>query len=132
MLIFGGFYTSTQRFNDTFILRLGNYQWYQPPNQKVTGEPTNAESKIGAPEPRGNHSVTYHKGKVYVFGGHGGVNYSTKSFNDLLMLDCETFEWTPLEPSGTPPDPRGGHNAQIFGNQEFLMIFGGWNQMTQF
>jgi len=48
---------------------------------------------------------------VYIFGGHGGVGYSTKSFNDLYALDCESFEWTPIEPTGTPPDPRGGHNT---------------------
>lgn len=111
---------------------MGNFQWYQPPNQKVTGEPKNAESKIGAPEPRGNHTITHHKGKVYVFGGHGGVGYSTKAFNDLFVLDCESFEWTPLEPQGNPPDPRGGHSAQIFGDNDMLMIFGGWSQITQF
>nr|SYZ35238.1 PtDNAH9b [Paramecium tetraurelia] len=132
MLIFGGFYTSNLRFNDTFILRTTNFQWSQPPNQKVTGEPKNAESKIGAPEPRGNHSATFHKNKVYVFGGHGGVGYATKSFNDLYVLDCESFEWSQLEPSGTPPDPRGGHNSQIMGQNDLLMIFGGWNQISQF
>ena len=41
----------------------------------MTGEPKNAESKIGAPEPRGNHTATFHKNKVYVFGGHGGVGF---------------------------------------------------------
>lgn len=109
------------------MLFLANNQWVQPPNQKVTGEPKNAESKIGAPEPRGNHTATFHKNKVYIFGGHGGVGYSTKSFNDLHVLDCDTFEWTMLEPSGTPPDPRGGHSSSIMGNNDYLMIFGGWS-----
>ena len=39
-------------------------------------------------------------GRVYVFGGHGGVNYERKAFNDISYLDIETFEWTKLEPAG--------------------------------
>ena len=93
----------------------------------MTGEPKNAESKIGAPEPRGNHSVTFHKNRVFVFGGHGGVGYSRKAFNDLYVLDCDSFEWTQMEPAGTPPDCRGGHSAAIMGNNDILMIFGGWS-----
>ena len=71
MLIFGGYYSSNQRFNDTFILKtskliyfifsypyiLDNWQWSQPPNQKSGSEPKNTESKIGAPDPRANHSA---------------------------------------------------------------------------
>lgn len=117
MLIFGGYYTSKSRFNDTYILKLGGtYQWIQPPNQKSVGSPKNAESKIGAPEPRADHSCTYYNGKVYVFGGHGGIGYSRQSFNDMYVLDTETFEWQLLEPSNTPPDPRGGHVASLLAN----------------
>lgn len=93
LLIFGGFYTSNLRFNDTYILRTNNFTWIQPPNQKSGGEPKNAESKIGAPEPRGNHTCTYHKGKVFVFGGHGGIGFQRLAFNDLYILDTETYEW---------------------------------------
>jgi len=49
MLVFGGYYTSNTRFNDTFILKTSNLQWSQPPNQKSVGEPKNSWSKIGAP-----------------------------------------------------------------------------------
>jgi len=76
LLVFGGYYTSSARFNDTFILKTTNWQWVQPPNQKSQGSPKNAESKIGAPEPRGDHTATFHKNKVYVFGGSGGVGYA--------------------------------------------------------
>jgi dynein heavy chain len=48
------------------------------------------------------------------------------------MLDCDTFEWTMLEPSGNPPDARGGHSAAIMGTNDMLMIFGGWSQISQY
>ena len=51
----------------------------------------------------------FHKGKVFLFGGHGGVNYERRSFNDLYVLDTETWEWELLVPEGNPPDARGGH-----------------------
>jgi len=70
--VFGGYYTSNLRFNDVFILKTADYKWAQPPNQKSGNEPKNSESKIGAPEPRANHTANFHKGKVYIFGGHGG------------------------------------------------------------
>lgn len=75
MLVFGGSYTSNLRFNDTYILKTNSFQWSKPANQISGGEPKNAESKIGAPQPRYGHSATFYEGKVYVFGGHGGVNY---------------------------------------------------------
>ena len=75
---------------------LANWTWSQPPNQQSKGSPKNSESKIGAPEPRADCTATYHKGKVYIFGGHGGVGYQRMSFNDLYSLDVETFEWTCL------------------------------------
>ena len=69
--------------------------WSQPPNQKSGHIPKNTESKIGAPEPRANHSSVFLKNlnKVLIFGGHGGLGYSRRSFNDLYELDCENYEW---------------------------------------
>lgn len=49
MFVFGGCYTSNERYNDTFYLKLPMFQWYQPPNQKSVGPPKNAMSKIGGP-----------------------------------------------------------------------------------
>jgi len=136
MLVFGGLYSSNQRFNDTYILKIGkSYQWRQPPNQKSGQEPKNTESKIGAPEPRANHTATFVPGKksVYVFGGHGGVGYSRKAFNDVYVLDCanESFEWTKVDPSGNSPEARGGHSACLLPSNK-IFINGGWNSISQF
>jgi len=49
MFIFGGCYTSNERYNDVYYLKLPAFQWSQPPNQKSVGPPKNAMSKIGGP-----------------------------------------------------------------------------------
>lgn len=68
------------KFQVIKILNFKDNAWSQPPNQKSQGSPKNAESKIGAPEPRADTTATFHKNKVYIFGGHGGVGYSRQSF----------------------------------------------------
>jgi dynein heavy chain len=55
------------------------------------------------------------------------VGFSTKAFNDLYVLDCDTFEWSQPETSGTPPEPRGGHQAALMGANDLIMVFGGWS-----
>ena len=42
-------------------------------------------------------------------------------------MDIETFEWERKEPTGIPPDERGGHVASILANQDKLAIYGGWS-----
>ncbi len=44
--------------------------------------------------------------------------------NDLRILDNETFVWSRLRVSGTPPNPRYGHSASISGPD--IVFFGGW------
>lgn len=129
LFVFGGYYTSNLRFNDVYILKVPELQWKEPPNQKSGSEPKNTESKIGAPEPRANHSCSYHQGKVYVFGGHGGCGYQRTSFNDMYVYDCESSEWTKItEIAGSPPAPRGGHTAAVLSDEDKLLIYGGWSQ----
>lgn len=60
------------------------------------------------------------------------MGYSRQSFNDLHVLDIESFEWLRTEPGGNPPDPRGGHVASILANQDKLVIYGGWSFTSQF
>lgn len=72
------------------------------------------------------------KGKVYIFGGHGGTNYQRVSFNDLYTLDVETFEWEKKSPEGNAPEARGGHVAAQLAQQDKMVVFGGWNFQSQF
>ena len=81
------------RYNDCHILTKVNTSpnWFQPPNQIIEGPPTNSPSKIGAPDPRGNHSSTFYNGKIYIFGGHGGVDYRKIAFNDIFVIDLASY-----------------------------------------
>ena len=140
MVIFGGLFTSNLRFNDVYILTAGpnvQYTWEQPSNHPEYGhEPkSNNESKIGAPEPRANSTMTYIKetNKIYVIGGHGGINYQRKAFDDVHSLDCETWEWKKLDAQGmTKPQARGGHVAALMPNSQKIFVYGGWSSTTQF
>ena len=106
--------------------------WRQPPNQRSGGEPNNTESKIGAPDPRANHTAVYvaNLNKIFIFGGHGGVGYQRKAFNDLHCLDCESFEWKRINPKGSPPEARGGHVSGLVPNSDNIFIQGGWSNVS--
>lgn len=70
---------------------------------------------------------------MYIFGGHGGVDYKRIAFNDVYELDTENaFKWNKVETKGTPPEPRGGHIASILATKDILCVFGGWNYTSQF
>ena len=63
--------------------------------RRVGGKPSmeNKLSDIGAPTPRANCGSCVFKGKVIIFGGHGGINYERKNFNDVHTFDFETEQW---------------------------------------
>ena len=49
---------------------------------------------------------------MYVFGGYGGSGFARRDFNDVSVLDLETWEWRPVECSGEIPEPRSGHQVK--------------------
>lgn len=48
--------------------------------------------------------------------------------NDLRILDTDTYVWSRLRVSGTPPLPRYGHSCNISGPD--IVVFGGWNEKS--
>mmetsp|Transcript_19289 Transcript_19289/g.31568 ORF Transcript_19289/g.31568 Transcript_19289/m.31568 type:complete len:914 (-) Transcript_19289:355-3096(-) len=72
------------------------------------------------PEERSKHSATYIDKKIYVFGGIG----SSYFFNDLFVLDTETWNWTKLVTSGQIPSVRAGHAALAAGRK--ILVIGGF------
>ena len=90
----------------------------------------NQDSSIGAPAPRANTGATLYNNKIYIFGGHGGLNYARVAFNDLYCFDLETNTWEKIEPANNAPDGRGGHS--LFANEDKLYVYGGWNSEMQY
>ena len=48
--------------------------------------------------------------------------------NDVRVLDTETFVWSRLRVSGTPPQPRYGHSLDV--SDSDIIMFGGWTQAS--
>ena len=96
VFVFGGHASPTQRLNDCWILKIPNVNNPEVMWQRVEGDrdvPTNEQSAIGAPPPRANMGATYDNNKVYIYGGHGGLNYARIAYSDIHSFDLETETW---------------------------------------
>jgi dynein heavy chain, axonemal len=60
---------------------------------------------------RGSHSATLIGSRMYVFGGYGGTGFARKDFNDVSVLNLETWEWNHTDCKGDLPEPRSGHQV---------------------
>jgi len=134
IIMFGGFRSSSIRYNDIWILDTGNDEWSQPhigvTETKAGGEVTFKRNWPDVPSPRGAHSSVLVGSQMFVFGGYGGVGFARRDFNDVTALDLDTWEWRPIECTGEVPDARSGH--QGIAVKENLYVIGGWNSMVQF
>jgi len=126
MFVFGGHSTPTVRLNDTWFFNTKEFVWTRAKGDcKVEN---NKESAIGAPPPRANAGSCIYKNKVYIYGGHGGLNYARVCLDDIYTYDLETEKWEQIEViTGLqlPPTGRGGHS--IFIMDDKLYAYGGWN-----
>ena len=95
MFVYGGHFSPSQRLNDTWVLNAKELSWTRAKGDASIEE--NKESPIGAPPPRANAGAAYYNGKIYVYGGHGGLNYSRVSLDDLYAFDVESQTWECLE-----------------------------------
>ena len=115
IFVFGGM-DQQKRFDDCFLLTdkgTGQWRWSDP---KCSGS---------IPSARANHTATIAgpKGeeKLYVIGGYGGPGFSRVMFNDVHVMDCNTFEWTKVSCTGTLPDPRANHVTVAVRDKLFMM-----------
>lgn len=127
VFIFGGHHDPKTRLNDTWFYDVKEASWHCVGDGE---NKTNQESKIGAPQPRANSAATIYNGKIYMFGGHGGLNYARIAFNDLYCFDIATNEWSKIVPKNNPPEGRGGHS--VLANENKIYVYGGWNSEMQF
>ena len=132
ILLFGGFASSTQRYNDAWVFNTVTMEWWQPvPKSSECVDGNHMPSGWpGTPSPRGAHTATLIGKNVYVFGGYGGMGYGRRDLDDLHMLNIETWKWSKVTPKGKGPEKRSGHQATACDSS--LYVFGGWDSAKQF
>ena len=123
VFVFGGHHSPRARLNDTWYFQVKDMEWVRVGDSEDNLE--NLDSNAGAPPPRANAAACIYKGKIYIFGGHGGLNYARVAFNDLYTFDLESETWDKIIPNNTLPEGRGGHS--VFASDDKIYIYGGWN-----
>jgi len=115
VLIFGGC-DGWNYFNDAHNFTFARGAWDKV---RVTGT---------APGARSAPATVVHEPQaaMFVFGGYDG----TRSLNDLFRFDLHRSEWSHVRVSGTPPSPRGGHTAVVYGDH--MYTFGGKSGRSPF
>lgn len=130
VFIFGGHHNATTRLNDTWWYVEKDSEFRRVDKETETNM-SNLASSIGAPAPRANMASCMYKNKIYINGGHGGLGFQRTAFHDLYCFDVETETWEHLECTNEKPPPgRGGHS--LFGYEDKLYVYGGWNQEMHF
>ncbi|KAK4402271.1 Kelch domain-containing protein 3 [Sesamum angolense] len=110
LFVFGG--TDGRRpLNDLHILDTSSNTWILP---SVRGN---------GPEPREGHSAALIGKRLFIFGGCGKSVDSEIYYDDLYILNTETFSWKRVVPSGTPPSKRDSHTCSSWKNK--IIVIGG-------
>eukprot|EP00946_MAST-07B_sp_MAST-7B-sp1_P001405 g1405.t1 len=159
IVVFGGFQDNTKRLNDVWVFDTHTLKWSQPIKLRSESEMASSMSMGGksgnpTPLPRGEHAACQIKGKVYIFGGYGGPDWSRRDFNDMYALNTYSWAWelisegdqifgkkkknmdeeeeydSDFEPEIFPP-PRAAHSLSALGEDQ-LVLFGGWSSREQF
>ena len=105
ILLFGGFRSSSIRYNDVWIFDSLSNEWSQPhvgiTETKADGDVVFKRNWPDVPLPRGGHSACMvGTTQMYIFGGYGGSGFARRDFNDVTVLDIGTWEWRAVEATG--------------------------------
>ena len=111
IVIFGGNFSSSCRFNDLWTFNTVTMTWSRPIEPGCTCDSdgnhvVNTGSDPATPSPRGAHSACILGDVLYVFGGFGGVGFSRRDFNDLYGLNLEEMKWQKVISKGKAPEVR--------------------------
>lgn len=112
LLVFGGT-DGTKPLNDLYILDTSSHTWKC---QSVRGE---------GPEAREGHSATLVGRRLFVFGGCGKSSDINDEiyYNDLYVLNTETYVWKRAATIGNPPSARDSHSCSSWKNK--IVVVGG-------
>ncbi|KAK4752537.1 hypothetical protein SAY87_021335 [Trapa incisa] len=111
LFVFGGT-DGRNALKDLHILDTSSHTWISP---SIRGE---------GPEARENHSATLVGKRLFIFGGCGkSSNGDELYYNDLYILNTETFVWKKAVTTGTLPSARDSHTCSSWKNK--IIVIGG-------
>ncbi|KAK9267024.1 hypothetical protein L1049_027495 [Liquidambar formosana] len=112
LFVFGGT-DGRNPLKDLHILDTSSHTWISP---SVRGE---------GPEAREGHSAALIGKRLFIFGGCGKSSNNSEEayYNDLYILNTETFVWKHATTSGTPPSSRDSHTCSSWKNK--IIVIGG-------
>ncbi|KAE8681417.1 Transporter associated with antigen processing protein 2 isoform 1 [Hibiscus syriacus] len=112
LFVFGGT-DGMNPLKDLYILDTVTHTWICP---SVRGE---------GPEAREGHSAALVGKRLFIFGGCGksSDNNDEIYYNDLYILNTETFVWKRAATSGNPPSARDSHTCSSWKNK--IIVIGG-------
>ncbi|XWS37255.1 hypothetical protein CRYUN_Cryun19dG0027700 [Craigia yunnanensis] len=112
LFVFGGT-DGMNPLKDLHILDTATHTWICP---SVRGE---------GPEAREGHSAALVGKRLFIFGGCGKSSDKNKEiyYNDLYILNTETFVWKRAATSGDPPSARDSHTCSSWRNK--IIVIGG-------
>ncbi|XP_039069408.1 RING finger protein B-like isoform X2 [Hibiscus syriacus] len=112
LFVFGGT-DGMKPLKDLHILETCTDTWICP---SVRGE---------GPEAREGHSAAVVGKRLFIFGGCGKSSDSNDEiyYNDLYILNTETFVWKRAQTSGNQPSARDGHTCSSWKNK--IIVIGG-------
>ncbi|KAK4735495.1 hypothetical protein R3W88_009756 [Solanum pinnatisectum] len=110
LFVFGGT-NGTNSLNDLYILDTSSNTWIAP---SLRGDP---------PNPREGHSAALIGKRLFIFGGCGNIDGAEIFYDDVYVLNTETFMWKRIVPSGIPPSKRESHSCSSWNNK--IIIIGG-------
>ncbi|KAH9778225.1 F25I16.5 protein [Citrus sinensis] len=112
LYVFGGT-DGMNPLRDLHILDTSSHTWISP---SVRGE---------GPEAREGHSAALVGKRLFIFGGCGKSSNTNDEvyYNDLYILNTETFVWKRATTSGNPPSARDSHTCSSWKNK--LIVIGG-------
>ncbi|XP_029129318.1 kelch domain-containing protein 3 isoform X2 [Cajanus cajan] len=112
LFVFGGT-DGMNPLKDLHILDTSSHTWICP---TIRGE---------GPQAREGHSAAVVGKRLFIFGGCGksADNNNEVYYNDLYILNTETFVWKCATTSGSPPSPRDSHTCSSWKSK--IIVIGG-------
>lgn len=110
LFVFGGT-NGRYSLNDLHILDTSWNMWISP---ILRGDP---------PSPREGHSAALIGKQLFIFGGCGNLDGDETFYDDVYVLNTETFMWRRIVPSGIPPSKRESHSCSSWNSK--IIVIGG-------